>query len=66
MKIVTTSIAVLAILAIAAVGVFVLLGPARIWGLFGPPDLGPLAFESLRRRTTPNDALACPATLCAA
>lgn len=32
----------------------------------GPPDLGPVAFESLVRRTVPNDALACPADLCPA
>ncbi|MBL8698193.1 MAG: DUF1499 domain-containing protein [Alphaproteobacteria bacterium] len=34
--------------------------------MFGPPDLGPVEFERLARRSTPNDALACPAGLCAA
>ncbi len=33
---------------------------------FGPPDLGPVTFETLVRRTTPNDALACPPGFCAA
>ncbi len=33
---------------------------------FGPPDLGPVTFETLVRRSTPNDALACPTGLCAA
>jgi uncharacterized protein (DUF1499 family) len=32
--------------------------------LFGPPDLGAIAFERLMRRTTPNDALACPPGEC--
>lgn len=66
MKIKSTLIALLAVLAIAAAAVFFVIGPARIWGLLGPPDLGPIAFETLQRRATPNDALACPATLCAA
>jgi uncharacterized protein (DUF1499 family) len=38
----------------------------RLWARFGPPDLGPVAFETLQRRTVPNDALACPAALCRA
>lgn len=32
----------------------------------GSPDLGPADFETLRRRATPNDALACPPGFCAA
>jgi uncharacterized protein (DUF1499 family) len=32
--------------------------------LFGPPDLGAVAFGRLTRRTTPNDALACPPGEC--
>ena len=32
----------------------------------GSPDLGPVDFETLQRRSSPNDALACPAGLCAA
>lgn len=53
---------------LAAVGVagFLVTGPERVWGLFGPPDLGPVAFETLQRRSTPNDALACPADVCRA
>lgn len=45
---------------------FFLFGPERIWALFGPADLGPVAFETLARRTTPNDALACPPGICQA
>ncbi|WP_240539986.1 DUF1499 domain-containing protein [Salinarimonas soli] len=30
----------------------------------GGPDLGPVTFETLVRRSRPNDALACPADLC--
>jgi uncharacterized protein (DUF1499 family) len=32
--------------------------------LFGPPDLGPVAFERLSRRSSPNDALVCPPGEC--
>jgi len=57
-----------ALLLLAATGVvgFLIAGPARVWSLFGPADLGPVAFETLRRRSTPNDALACPAGVCSA
>jgi uncharacterized protein (DUF1499 family) len=41
-------------------------GRERLWTLFGPADLGPVAFETLERRSTPNDALACPQDLCRA
>jgi uncharacterized protein (DUF1499 family) len=47
-------------------GLFEAIGPARIWALIGPADLGPVTFETLQRRATPNDALACPASLCQA
>lgn len=57
---------VIAAILAAAGGAFLLLGPERIWSLFGPTDLGPVMFESLRRRDTPNDALACPPDLCPA
>jgi len=37
----------------------------RVWqGLFGSPDLGPVDFGTLRRRRSPNDALACPHGFC--
>lgn len=48
------------------VGVILMVGQERVWSLFGSPDLGPIAFETLERRTTPNDALACPPHLCRA
>ena len=47
-------------------GIFQLIGPERVWTLFGPADLGPVSFETLQRRATPNDALACPPDLCQA
>jgi len=31
---------------------------------FGSPDLGPIDFETMSRRATPNDALACPPGFC--
>lgn len=42
-------------------------GIERFWTLaFGPPDLGPVDFTRLERRTTPNDALVCPPGFCGA
>ncbi len=52
--------------ALAVTGVFFIAGPERIWRLFGPADLGPVTFETLKRRSSPNDALACPPELCGA
>src|SRR5262245_46165454 len=45
---------------------FFLIGPERVWEQFGPADLGPVSFETLERRATPNDALACPPGVCRA
>ena len=53
------------VLAVAILAVMVL-GLERVWSLFGQPDLGPVTFETLQRRITPNDALACPEDLCRA
>ncbi len=61
-----TTIAILAAMAAISGGVIFLVGPERIWRLFGPPDLGPIEFETLERRATPNDALICPPDLCKA
>lgn len=36
----------------------------RVWRVFGEPDLATVTFETLQRRTTPNDALACPPDVC--
>jgi uncharacterized protein (DUF1499 family) len=58
--------AVVALALLAMVGAFIVIGPERIWNLFGPPDLGDISFETLQRRSTPNDALACPTELCSA
>jgi uncharacterized protein (DUF1499 family) len=58
--------AVVAVLTAISASVILMVGPEWIWSLFGPPDLGPVAFETLERRTTPNDALACPPHFCKA
>lgn len=40
-------------------------GVERTWqGLFGSSDLGPVEFATLKRRSTPNDALICPSAVC--
>ena len=51
-----------------AVAAFIVLGVGfdPLWTLFGSADLGPVVFETLTRRKSPNDALACPADLCPA
>lgn len=54
----------LAALALVTIVAFVLLGPARVWGVFGPADLGSVDFARLERRASPNDALACPEGFC--
>lgn len=51
-------------LPIGAAAAFWIVGPERVWTLFGPPDLGPVSFGTLERRATPTDALACPTGLC--
>jgi uncharacterized protein (DUF1499 family) len=55
----------LGFLAIVA-GLFLVVGPVKVWTWLGPADLGPVAFETLQRRKSPNDALACPQGLCTA
>lgn len=66
MEVVLTIFAVTAVVAVIAGSVILVVGSERLWSFFGPPDLGPVAFETLERRTTPNDALACPTNLCKA
>lgn len=61
-----TLLQALAALAVLTILAFVLLGPARIWGVFGPADLGPVDFTRLERRNSPNDALVCPEGFCGA
>jgi uncharacterized protein (DUF1499 family) len=60
--IVRGTVAIVALVVLA----FFAMGHDRFWHLFGDPDLGPVAFESLQRSATPNDALACPPDLCVA
>ncbi len=62
----STLFGVLAAVAIAVLAAFFIAGPERIWSLFGPADLGPVTFETLKRRASPNDSLACPESLCTA
>jgi hypothetical protein len=50
-----TIFAVAAVVAVIAASVILMVGPEWVWSFFGPPDLGPVAFETLERRTTPND-----------
>ena len=66
MKLTGIILASIVILSVAVGAAFAIAGPARIWNVFGPADLGPVVFEQLERRATPNDALACPADLCKA
>lgn len=66
MKILTIIGIGLMLLATAVVLAFVLMGPERVWRLFGEPDLGPVSFEQLERRASPNDALACRKDVCKA
>src|SRR5260370_3478599 len=48
------------------VATFLVAGAERLWRVFGEPDLGPVSFEQLERRATPNDSLACPPDFCKA
>src|ERR1019366_8498188 len=66
MKILTAIAAALLIITAFGVATFLLVGAERFWRLFGEPDLGPVSFERLERRSTPNDALACPPGFCEA
>lgn len=61
----TIAISFAALVAVVVVA-FVVVGPDRFWRIAGPPDLGNVVFETLTRRGTPNDALACPSGLCRA
>lgn len=64
MRLAMMLLSALAALAALAVLAFLLLGPERIWSVFGPADLGPVDFAKLERRSSPNDALACPEGVC--
>jgi uncharacterized protein (DUF1499 family) len=66
MNIWTTIAAGLVIIIALGVATFLIVGAERFWRFFGEPDLGPVSFEQLERRTTPNDSLACPADFCKA
>ena len=58
---------IIAASALGAVAVaFLVVGPDRFWRLAGDPDLGPVTLQTLQRRATPNDALACPPAICSA
>ena len=57
-------VSVLSAVLLSLSAAFFVVGPDRVWRMFGDPDLGPVSFETLQRRMTPNDALACPKGLC--
>lgn len=61
-KIVASAVAIV----VVVVSAFLLIGPERLWSTMGPADLGPVDFETLKRRESPNDALVCPSRLCKA
>lgn len=52
-------LAAVILLGLGAGGAY-LVGLERVWALFGPADQGPIAFETLTRRSHPTDALAAP------
>jgi uncharacterized protein (DUF1499 family) len=66
MNIWSTFLAAAAAVVVAILAAFFIAGPERIWALFGPADLGPVNFETLKRRSSPNDSLACPPGICTA
>lgn len=51
----------LLVLALLAVGAWYGIGPERMLGWFGSPDLGAIDFAIFGRSKTPNDAFAAPA-----
>ncbi|MBI1386789.1 MAG: DUF1499 domain-containing protein [Rhizobiales bacterium] len=57
---------VAALIALLAVVAWFLVGPERLWSMFGSADLGPVEFATLVRRANPNDALACSPRFCKA
>jgi uncharacterized protein (DUF1499 family) len=62
----TALLSLLAVLAIAALLFFVVIGRERTWEMVaGKPDRGPHDFAEARRSPTSNDALACSEGLCA-
>lgn len=56
---------VAAALLLGLAALFVFYGRENVWALaFGKADLGRAGFETLVRRTAPNDALVCPPGFC--
>lgn len=57
--------AAILVLGLAARVEWSVVGLDDLWtAIAGPADLGPVDFKTLSRRTTPNDALACPPGFC--
>jgi uncharacterized protein (DUF1499 family) len=65
-KVLRNMLAGAALIVVLTAAAFAGIGPARIWNMFGDADLGPVSFAALERRTTGNDALACPLGVCTA
>ena len=62
----TFAVALLLILVIGS-GAYFAFGLAPLWRrIAGPPDQGAISFETLERRSMPNDALACHPAFCTA
>ena len=66
LKFIKAALILVAALIVLAAAAFLIIGPERLWAKFGPSDLGNVDFETLVRRDTPNDALACLPQFCAA
>jgi uncharacterized protein (DUF1499 family) len=66
MNILTTVALGLLIIIAVTCAVFLGVGSDRFWRFFGEPDLGPVPFEQIVRRSTANDALVCPLDICKA
>jgi uncharacterized protein (DUF1499 family) len=64
LKALLQSLVVIVALVLITLVAVLMIGPDRAWSGFGNPDLGPVDFQTLERRTSPNDALACPPNLC--
>ena len=67
LKRVITSLLIIVGLLVVLGAIFVLYGREASWeAIFGPPDMGPVQFASLKKTARPNQALLCPVEFCKA